>query len=167
MKTPHKKSKKSKHAKSKAAKKRHTLNTSNKPIIEQKTVLFICKGNAFRSIMAEAFYNHYANAIHSRAVSAGVAPAKAINPNTVAIMGEIGIKVKKKKPTKLMPAALKKSDRIVILCEPKICRLKEEHATYWHILDTKPGDIEGMRKIRDFLKERVKAFVEEVEGHTL
>ena len=153
-----------KHKKIKAKKKMRHVSTFKKSKVEQKTVLFICKGNAFRSIMAEALYNHYAT--HSKAISAGAEPKDKINPNTIKILEEIGIKVIKKKPSKLMPKMLQ-SDKIIILCEPSVCKVIQPNAVYWEVVDTTPNDIEGMKKIRDFLKERIKALVDEVEGHYL
>ena len=151
-----------KKQKAKIKKTRHVSAFKNVKV-EQKLVLFICKGNAFRSIIAEALYNHYAT--YSKGISAGAEPAKEINPNTIKILEEIGIKVAKKKPTKFLPTMLKGVDKIVILCESSICKIIQPNAVYWEILDTTPDDIEGMRKIRDFLKERVKSLVDEVEGH--
>ena len=75
-----------KHKKIKAKKKMRHVSTFKKSKVEQKTVLFICKGNAFRSIMAEALYNHYAT--HSKAISAGAEPKDKINPNTIKILEE-------------------------------------------------------------------------------
>ena len=53
-------------------------------------VLFICIGNSCRSQMAEGFARSYGHDV-IEPVSAGLAPAMIVDPNTKAVMGERGI----------------------------------------------------------------------------
>ncbi len=55
-----------------------------------KRVLFVCVGNACRSVMAEALARHHAPEVIA-AASAGVAPLGYICPSTRAVLAEIGI----------------------------------------------------------------------------
>jgi arsenate reductase len=56
----------------------------------QKKVLFICTGNSCRSQMAEAIVNTRMGD-RWQAFSAGVDPAKQVNPNAIRALAEIGI----------------------------------------------------------------------------
>ena len=52
-------------------------------------VLFVCVGNASRSQMAEALFNHYALPGY-RAVSAGSHPATRVSPEAIQATAELG-----------------------------------------------------------------------------
>ena len=52
-------------------------------------VLFICRQNAGRSILAEALLNHLGHG-RFRAFSAGNEPLGDIHPDTLAILGHVG-----------------------------------------------------------------------------
>lgn len=53
-------------------------------------VLFLCTGNACRSILGEAIFNHLAPA-GWKAISAGSQPAGAVHPRTLALLEREGI----------------------------------------------------------------------------
>lgn len=59
--------------------------------MDKISVLFLCTGNSARSQMAEAFLRHYGGE-RFEAFSAGLEP-KRINPYTVRVMEEIGIRL--------------------------------------------------------------------------
>lgn len=56
----------------------------------KQRVLFLCVGNSCRSQMAEGFARAYGHDV-IEPVSAGLAPAMLVDPNTKAVMGERGI----------------------------------------------------------------------------
>jgi arsenate reductase len=56
----------------------------------KQRVLFLCVGNSCRSQMAEGFARSYGHDV-IEPVSAGLAPAMLVDPNTRAVMGERGI----------------------------------------------------------------------------
>ena len=58
--------------------------------MDRNRVLFLCTGNSARSQMAEAVVNARMGETW-QAVSAGVAPAGRVNPNTLKVLSEIGI----------------------------------------------------------------------------
>lgn len=53
-------------------------------------VLFLCTGNACRSILAEAVFNHLAP-VGWRAMSAGSQPAGQVHPRSLALLEQAGI----------------------------------------------------------------------------
>src|SRR3954465_8572618 len=66
-----------------------------------KYVLFVCNHNAGRSQMAQAFFERDAPA-HVRAESAGSDPARAMWPQVVKVMREVGIDVSDRRLKKLL-----------------------------------------------------------------
>jgi arsenate reductase len=65
-----------------------------------KKVLFICVGNAGRSQMAEAFFNHLASE-KAQAFSVGTNPASIVDPVVIELMKEVGIDISDKHPKNL------------------------------------------------------------------
>ncbi len=77
-----------------------------------KTVLFVCVGNAARSIMAEALFNDIVPDGWT-AISGGTRPASRISEDAVSVLKEIGARVDKEKPT-LLDEQLAKSAEVGI-----------------------------------------------------
>lgn len=57
-----------------------------------KRVLFVCTGNTCRSPMAAGLVNFFLDETW-QAFSAGVAPGTGVNPNSVAVLAELGIDI--------------------------------------------------------------------------
>ncbi len=85
-------------------------------------VLFLCYGNACRSIMAEALARHYL-AEDLDACSAGIAPLGHIPQQTIACLAETGISTAGLRSKALADFPLKNVDHIVNLTEFNIARL--------------------------------------------
>jgi len=66
-----------------------------------KYVLFVCNHNAGRSQMAQAFFERDAPP-DMRAESAGSDPARAVWPEVVEVMREVGIDLSDSRPRKLL-----------------------------------------------------------------
>lgn len=75
-------------------------------------ILFVCVENTFRSVIAEALFNHYAP-LGLRAESAGVKPAAEINPIAVQLLREIEINIHEKKPRLVTQQLVTGASRIV------------------------------------------------------
>jgi len=56
-----------------------------------KEIAFICKGNSFKSILAQAIFNHFNTNPEYIAISGGTAVKKALNPYTLQMLDERGI----------------------------------------------------------------------------
>jgi len=126
-------------------------------------VLFICVGNSSRSQMAEAFFNHLAQG-RARAVSAGTQPARAIDPNAVAVMAELGIDMSGQRPKPLTQEMVDSATRVVSLG----CGVQESCPAWarpdedWDLDDPYHQPIEVVRRIRDQIRTRVEALVKEL-----
>jgi arsenate reductase len=126
-------------------------------------VLFICVGNSSRSQMAEALFNHLA-AGHARAVSAGTQPARAIDPNAVAVMAELGIDISGQSPKALTQETVESATRVISLG----CGVQESCPAWarpdedWDLEDPYHQPVEVVRRIRDQIRARVEALLREL-----
>jgi arsenate reductase len=126
-------------------------------------ILFICVGNSSRSQMAEAIFNHLSRG-RVRAVSAGTEPARAIDPNAVAVMTEIGIDMSGQRPKLLTQEMVDSATRVISMG----CGVEESCPVWarpdedWDLDDTYHQPIEVVRRIRDQIRARVEALVKEL-----
>jgi arsenate reductase len=123
-------------------------------------VLFICVGNSSRSQMAEALFNHLSSG-RARAVSAGTEPARALDPNAVAVMAELGIDISGQSPKPLTQEMVDGATRVISMG----CGVQESCPAWaqpdedWDLDDTYHQPVEVVRRIRDQIRERVEALV--------
>ena len=83
-----------------------------------RNVLFVGTGNSARSIMAEAYMNHAGRGLY-RAFSAGNAPVGEVNPLTLEVLRDVGVRPRNLSSTSwelfALPAA-PKMDLVITLC---------------------------------------------------
>ncbi len=79
-------------------------------------ILFICRYNRFRSVLAEGFFNKYNKDKKLRAKSAGLIKGYAIDKNTRKLVRKLEIKIKKK-PDGLTTKVLNWQDLLVIIAD--------------------------------------------------
>jgi len=125
------------------------------------TVLFVCVGNSGRSQMAEAFFNQAAGS-KARAISAGTKPAGAVDPNTVAVMREVGIDISAARPKALTMEMLDQASRVVTMgCGVEgVCPASLVETEDWQLEDPKGKPIEEVRRIRDEIRAKVMKLLE-------
>ena len=127
-----------------------------------KTVIFACVHNAGRSQMAAAWLTHLAgDAVEVR--SAGSAPADQVNPAAVAAMREVGIDIAAEQPKVLRTDAVEASDVVITMGCGDTCPVFPGK-TYldWDLEDPAGQGVEGVRPIRDEIRARVQALVDEL-----
>lgn len=124
-----------------------------------KTVLFICVGNAGRSLMAEAMFN--ANPPPGwTSISAGTKPAATPHPRTATMLAELGHPLPTHPPqllTREMMDAAKV--RVTMGClDDASCpaHLKGLELRDWALPDPASLDDVGFRRVRDQLASHVK-----------
>jgi arsenate reductase len=125
-------------------------------------VLFVCVHNAGRSQMAAGFLSHLAgDAIEVR--SAGSAPADTINPAAVEAMAEVGIDITAQTPKILTTDAVQASDVVITMGCGDSCPIFPGKSYRDWVLDDPAGQgVEAVRPIRDEIKVRVQALVDEL-----
>ena len=133
--------------------------TIAKPVPE---VLFVCVQNAGRSQMAAALLDHYADGrVHVR--SAGSAPADQINPDVVTAMSELGIDVSKEFPKPMTDEVVQAADAVVTMGCGDACPIYPgKRYEDWEVDDPAQTDLNGVRRIRDDISDRVRTLLADV-----
>ena len=127
-------------------------------------VLFVCVHNAGRSQMAAALLDHLAaGRVHVR--SAGSEPADQINPDVVTAMSELGIDVSKEFPKPMTDEVVKAADAVITMGCGDACPIYPgKRYEDWELDDPAEADLDGVRRIRDDIAERVRRLLIEVAG---
>jgi arsenate reductase len=126
------------------------------------TVLFVCVHNAGRSQMA-AGYLRELGAGRVDVLSAGSAPKDQINPVAVAAMAEEGIDITDQVPKILTVDAVRDSDVVITMGCGDACPIFPGKRYEDWVLDDPAGqDIEKVRPIRDEIRARVEALLDEL-----
>jgi arsenate reductase len=123
-------------------------------------VLFLCRQNAGRSQMAQAFFEVMAPPGHE-AMSAGSMPAAAVHPSVVDAMKEVGIDLTGRTPQRVNKAMLDRADHVISMgCDdPAVCEYPGRKVEDWSIEDPSRKGAEDVRRIREEIREKVAALV--------
>ncbi|MDA7814650.1 arsenate reductase ArsC [Pontimonas sp.] len=128
------------------------------------TVLFVCVHNAGRSQMAAGYLRELGGG-NIRVLSAGSEPAEMINPQAVAVMAEEGIDIASFTPEILSVDAVKDSDVVITMGCGDACPIfPGKRYEDWELTDPAGQGIDTVREIRDDIKGRIVALVEDLLG---
>lgn len=127
---------------------------------EVPEVLFVCVQNAGRSQMAAGLLEKLADGrVHVR--SAGSMPADQIHANVHAAMGEIGIDLTKEFPKPLTDEVVRAADVVITMGCGDACPIYPgKRYLDWELDDPAEADIDGVRRIRDEIKQRVESLLD-------
>jgi arsenate reductase len=126
------------------------------------TVLFVCVHNAGRSQMAAGYLQHLAGD-RIRVLSAGSEPAASVNPVAVQAMAEEGIDIAGNQPKILSTEAVQESDVVITMgCGDTCPFFPGKRFEDWELDDPAGQPIDAVRPIRDEIRARVEALVEEI-----
>jgi arsenate reductase (thioredoxin) len=132
-----------------------------------KKIIFVCEENAGRSQMAEAFFNTEVrkNNLPWRAESAGTVPSSQVNPYIEELMKEVGVRVGTH-PKQFNISKVKEFEKIISFgCfikdafEQETGKILDE----WIIDDPQGKKMEKVRSIRDEVRGKVQALIEEIK----
>jgi arsenate reductase len=125
-------------------------------------VLFACIHNAGRSQMAAAWFNHLAEPTKARAVSAGTEPGSRVHPEVVVAMNEVGIDLSGGKPQFLSDDLARSAALLVTMGCGEACPAVPGLARDdWPLEDPKQKPVERVRQIRDEIRARVAALLQQ------
>ena len=125
-------------------------------------VLFLCVHNAGRSQMALGWFNHLAG---DRAVawSGGSEPGTEINPAAVAAMAEVGIDITAEFPKPWTEEIVRAADVVITMGCGDACPLYPgKRYEDWELDDPAGQDLAAVRPIRDEIRHRVEALLDQV-----
>jgi protein-tyrosine-phosphatase len=134
----------------------------------KKKILFVCRYNRFRSVLAEAFFNKYNK--NKSIVAKSAAPIKGmpLSDNVKKLAKEFKIKIKNK-PHGLTSKLMKWQNITVIVADnvPKALfnknKIYGKKVIHWHIPDVNGEGIEKMRKIARIIKKKVIKLIKDLE----
>jgi len=142
--------------------------------VEKRSVLFVCVHNSARSQMAQAFLNTLAGDRYV-AESAGL-EAGTLNPLAIEAMAEIGIDISKNITRRAWDVykSGKRFDYVITVCDAGDAQKCPVFPNTWQYLNwsfpdparlqgTHEEKMQGIRKIRDSIKERLKEWISETE----
>lgn len=129
-------------------------------------VIFACVHNAGRSQMAAAFFNQLADRTKAEAVSAGTEPGLRVHPEVLAAMQETGIDLSNAKPQKLTDDLTREAQLLITMgCGDECPYVPGLRRDDWPLRDPKGLPIEEVRVIRDDIKGRVQALLNNEAVH--
>lgn len=125
-------------------------------------VIFACVHNAGRSQMAAAFFGAIADPRRATAISAGTDPAARVHPEVVAAMAELGFDLSGAKPQKLTADLAADAGLLVTMgCGDACPYVRGLELDDWPLPDPKGQGPDAVRAIRDDIRRRVEALVDE------
>lgn len=127
-------------------------------------VLFVCVHNAGRSQMAAGFLRQLAGE-RIDVISAGSAPASAINPAVRQVMAEAGVDITTATPRLLDADEVAAADVVITMgCGDACPVFPGVRYEDWELPDPAGLSPEEVRPIRDQIEARVRALAEELLG---
>ena len=124
-----------------------------------KTVLFVCVGNTFRSVLSEALFN----AMAPRgwvAESAGVSPEPRIAAPVEWLLAEKGIKLRKRTPRLVTKEMIARASRVVTFgCLDRCPVGAESKSEDWPFPGSTDKTPDELRVIRDGLSDKVDELI--------
>ena len=135
----------------------------NHVMTDTPTVLLVCVHNAGRSQMAAGWLTALAGD-RVRVRSAGSEPADQINPVAAEAMREAGIDITGAQPSLLTTEAVEQADVVITMGCGDACPIfPGKRYLDWQLTDPAGQPIEVVRVIRDDIKARVQALIEELQ----
>jgi arsenate reductase len=131
-------------------------------VTDKPSVLFVCVHNAGRSQMAAAYLSRLSgDAVEVR--SAGSEPASQVNPTAVQVMAEEGIDITAEHPKVLTADDVLASDLVITMgCGDACPILPGKRYEDWALDDPAGQGLDAVRPIRDEIRARVEALLEDL-----
>jgi len=126
------------------------------------TVCFACVQNAGRSQIAAALFNRLADPAKARAVSAGTKPGPRVHPEVVAVLREVGIDLGSSSPRLLTHELAATAHLMITMGCGDACPVVPGLVMLdWPIPDPAERPLDDVRRIRDEIRARVVALLQE------
>ncbi len=125
-------------------------------------VIFACVHNAGRSQIAAAFFADMADPARAHAISAGTQPGDRVHPEVVVAMREVGIDLSGKQPQLLTDELARAASLLVTMgCGEACPYVPGLERDDWPLADPKGRPMTEVRAVRDDIRTRVAALIEQ------
>ena len=115
--------------------------------------------------MAAAWFNELADPEKARAISAGTDPGPRVHPEVITAMREVGVDLVSAATAKLTPELAEQAQLLVTMgCGDECPYVPGAKRDDWPLEDPKGKPIERVREIRDEIRDRVQALIEDEDG---
>ena len=134
----------------------------------EKHILFVCRYNRFRSVLAEAFFNKYNKDKLIVVKSAAPIRGMPLSHKVKKLAKEFKVKIKDK-PHGLTSRLMKWQNITVIVADdvPNVLfnknKIYGKKVIHWHIPDVKDDNLGEMRKITRIIKKKVIKLVKDIK----
>ena len=136
-------------------------------------ILFICKNNAFRSQVAEIFFNSLAKGSSASSAGTNVAlkgrEGAALPDETVAFMGSISMDASRLRIKQATPKMIEEADRVIVIMKADERRqfvpgwlATSPKTQYWEIENPIDTSYETHAKIGNQVVDKVKKLLREI-----
>ncbi len=131
------------------------------PLTRRKRILFLCRHNARRSQMAEAFLQRAAGGKFD-VESAGEDPLREVDPLALEVMAEKGVDLAFRRPKALEELDLRRPFDLVVRmgCEVECAHVPTLREENWELEDPAGKSLSVYRRVRDQVEARVKELVD-------
>ncbi len=147
------------------AKTKHSdLHVKTRPL----NVLFVCKSNFGRSVMAEAMFNEYPKANISSSAGTDVSregsEGSPTTPNFILVLAEIGLDASKHAARQLTEELANQADIIIYMAneKPPAFLKDSDKVRIWPVRDPGGLSVTDKRAIRDEIKHKVEELIKEI-----
>lgn len=137
----------------------------------ERTIAFVCTGNAGRSQFAAALAERERDrrGLEWAIVTGGIDPAEAIHETVVEALAEDGIDVSERAPREIRPEDVADADRVVTMgCDAAAFTPPgwEGETERWELDHPDAGDLESAREQRDEIGVRIEELFDRLEGES-
>ncbi len=132
-----------------------------------KKIIFVCKYNRFRSIIAEAFFNKLNKNKSMQAKSAGLIQGSSISGEVFALAKDLRLNIKKN-PEIMTTELMKWADTIIIVANDVSPILFEDNrkegkdVILWSIFDAQSDSSEEIKGIANKIEKKVTELVKKL-----
>ncbi len=125
-------------------------------------VLFVCRENTCRSVMAETVFRKKAMGRHE-AFSAGMCAGREFDEKAISVLQKKGYSPEIRKPAGLDEISLNDFDVVVAVCRESECILiNHPNVERWSIEDPRNGDEEEYLRVLEIIETRIDNFLRRI-----
>lgn len=136
-----------------------------------KKIIFVCKGNIFRSAIAKGLYNKlakdggvaesYGTMVDAQGFS-GAKLSDACSPKTISYMEENGVDIRNETAKQLTKKAVDDADVIIVMAEketwPDYLK-KDPKVIYWDVEDVEFINFQTVSSVGEKIRKRIEEYL--------